>query len=239
MLWRLHRRSFHKLLSDRQTWVISFIIRFWLNNHLLWQQMRSVVDINYCFVATVNADECNPPCGASSVCRNRVCSCISGYFGDPYRGCRPECVQNSDCLADKACINLKCVDPCAGTCGRNAECTVINHIPICNCIDRHDGDPFTSCNPVAISKFSFAILLCFLNVDTNKFHESPQNLLHFFYNCDYNCCHMFRCKMILNKVTMIITCALRNARNKYSPVNTCGSHEQFYGVRSLPNHPTL
>ncbi|KAI4480699.1 hypothetical protein M0802_014155, partial [Mischocyttarus mexicanus] len=96
---------------------------------------------------------CDPsPCGSNAICKelNRVgsCACLPGYIGNPYEGCRPECILNSDCSANKACINSKCTDPCPGTCGLNAECQVINHLPICNCYPRHTGNPFTSCKPI-------------------------------------------------------------------------------------------
>jgi len=97
---------------------------------------------------TVYVDPCNPsPCGANAQCNDGVCTCLPEYQGDPYNSCRPECVLNSDCSRDRACLRNKCVDPCPGTCGQNANCEVINHIPTCSCIERHTGDPFTRCNP--------------------------------------------------------------------------------------------
>lgn len=74
------------------------------------------------------------------------CSCLPEFYGDPYTGCRPECVQNSDCDKRKACLNQKCVDPCPGTCGTNAECAVLNHSPICSCLPGYTGEPFTACH---------------------------------------------------------------------------------------------
>ena len=70
---------------------------------------------------------------------------MRGYFGDPYTQCRPECVTNSDCPANRACANLKCIDPCPGTCGLQARCQVVNHIPTCTCKQGYRGDPFTQC----------------------------------------------------------------------------------------------
>lgn len=88
------------------------------------------------------------PCGPNSECKiksNRpVCSCLPNYFGSP-PNCRPECIINSECPLTKACINQKCVDPCPGSCGYNAECQVINHVPICHCLNGFTGDPFTGC----------------------------------------------------------------------------------------------
>lgn len=94
---------------------------------------------------------CNPsPCGANAQCRvhNRAgsCTCLPEYIGNPYEGCRPECTLNSDCPSNKACINNKCADPCPGTCGQNANCQVINHLPSCTCVPGYTGDPFRYCN---------------------------------------------------------------------------------------------
>lgn len=99
------------------------------------------------FVAPVKTDPCNPsPCGPNTLCDNGVCSCLLDYQGDPYRGCRPECVLNNDCPRDKACIRSKCLDACVGTCGLNAQCTVTNHIPICSCLAGFTGNAFVSCS---------------------------------------------------------------------------------------------
>lgn len=102
-------------------------------------------------------DPCNPtPCGPNAVCNNGVCTCLAEYQGDPYRECRPECVQNYDCPKDKACLINKCIDPCPGTCGQNAECTVINHIPMCSCIRNYIGNAFISCNQAPGKIFTFS-----------------------------------------------------------------------------------
>lgn len=101
-------------------------------------------------------DPCNPsPCGPNAQCDNGVCTCLPEYLGDPYRGCRPECVLNSDCPKDKACIRSKCIDPCPGTCGQNAVCNVINHIPTCTCLPNYVGNAFTLCSLIqGLSKYS-------------------------------------------------------------------------------------
>lgn len=39
----------------------------------------------------------------------------------------------------------KCKDPCPGTCAPNADCQVINHLPVCTCRPDHTGDPFRYC----------------------------------------------------------------------------------------------
>lgn len=103
------------------------------------------------------SNPCNPsPCGANAICKERngvgSCTCLPEYFGDPYTNCRPECVTNSDCPRDKACINNKCSNPCPGVCGINAECTVSNHAPSCTCIPGYTGNPLSSCHLIAPSK---------------------------------------------------------------------------------------
>lgn len=95
---------------------------------------------------------CEPsPCGANAICKQQngagSCSCINDYYGNPYEGCRPECVHSSDCPTNKACTGNKCVDPCPGVCGIDAVCTVISHVPTCNCIAGYVGNPFTYCQP--------------------------------------------------------------------------------------------
>lgn len=103
---------------------------------------------------TPRTNPCQPsPCGPNSQCREfndqAVCSCLETYIGSP-PNCRPECVVNSECPLDKACINQKCQDPCPNTCGIDAQCTVKNHSPICACPPDFTGDPFARCNRIPI-----------------------------------------------------------------------------------------
>lgn len=110
------------------------------------------------------SDPCNPsPCGPNAQCRDGICTCLPEYSGDPYRGCRPECVMSSDCPRDRACVRNKCIDPCPGTCGQGARCDVVNHIPMCSCPEGFSGDPFVNCRSVPskhnlISVSNFLIL---------------------------------------------------------------------------------
>lgn len=95
---------------------------------------------------------CHPsPCGPNSICKDNdgqaVCSCVQGYIGTPPR-CRPECVVNSECASDRACINQKCMDPCPNTCGMGAVCNTKNHNPICACPTGFTGDPFSNCQRI-------------------------------------------------------------------------------------------
>lgn len=94
---------------------------------------------------------CDPsPCGPNALCDNAVCTCVKDYFGDPYIGCRPECTLNTECSPNKACINNRCIDPCIGTCGSQAICSVTNHIPSCTCPEGYEGDAFISCRPIVV-----------------------------------------------------------------------------------------
>lgn len=95
---------------------------------------------------------CEPsPCGPNSQCRevNNVpsCSCLAEFIGAP-PNCRPECISNSECSSQLACINNKCQDPCPGSCGFNADCNVVSHTPICSCRTSMTGNPFEQCTEV-------------------------------------------------------------------------------------------
>lgn len=95
-------------------------------------------------------DPCQPsPCGPNAQCQVKnnspSCSCLPEFIGSP-PNCRPECVSNSECPSDRACLNRKCADPCPGSCAINAECRVVSHTPMCVCMSGYQGDPFTQCN---------------------------------------------------------------------------------------------
>lgn len=101
---------------------------------------------------------CNPsPCGFNAICKERSgagsCTCMKDFYGDPYVNCRPECVQNSDCPYDKSCMNTKCVNPCIGTCGFNAECQVRHHQPVCSCLPHFTGNPSQGCREIPAITF--------------------------------------------------------------------------------------
>ena len=91
------------------------------------------------------ASSCGPGATSTPTAGSCLCSCAPGLQGDPRQGCRPECVLNSDCLASQACSGGSCVSPCPGTCGRAAECSVINHIPTCVCPPGTRGNAFEEC----------------------------------------------------------------------------------------------
>lgn len=94
-------------------------------------------------------DKCRPsPCGANSECNDGVCSCISDYVGNPYAGCHPECVLNTECPRNRACIRYKCVDPCPNMCGQEAICSVHNHISMCDCPPGFTGNAYIACTKI-------------------------------------------------------------------------------------------
>lgn len=127
----------------------------------------SVSPILVTTVPTIVENPCDPsPCGPNSQCRvvgsQPACSCLPNYIGRA-PNCRPECTTNSECANNLACQNEKCRDPCPGTCGQNAQCTVVNHNPICSCLPGYEGDPVTVCNLIPPSKdHSNKTLPCFM-----------------------------------------------------------------------------
>lgn len=101
-------------------------------------------------VKTTPSNPCYPsPCGPNAVCKeineSPSCSCLPDYQGSP-PNCRPECASNNECPSNKACISMKCKDPCPGVCGQNSECRVVSHTPMCICVAGFTGDPFTQCS---------------------------------------------------------------------------------------------
>lgn len=104
----------------------------------------------HCSVIEEEPETCNTiQCGPNAECRQQngvlACVCLKDYYGDPLIGCRPECVINPDCPSDKACANLKCVNPCLGACGVNALCQVVNHVAVCYCQPDYTGDALVAC----------------------------------------------------------------------------------------------
>lgn len=102
---------------------------------------------------------CKPsPCGSTAHCNvfgGQVAMCdpcgsTSGYWSP---ACHPECLFNSDCPFDLACIGQKCLNPCSGSCGVGAECVVYHHQPICTCPYGLVGNPFEHCHPPPPSEY--------------------------------------------------------------------------------------
>ncbi|XP_031625930.1 neurogenic locus notch homolog protein 1 isoform X2 [Contarinia nasturtii] len=120
-------------------------------------QATSVLLVAVCLFASVYSalgyqrQGCfNNPCGINANCHEAlgrpVCSCPIGYSGNPLVSCRrSECLDHTECPGHQSCRNGNCIDPCSGTCGVNAECSVRNHVPVCSCPNKYRGDPFTYC----------------------------------------------------------------------------------------------
>lgn len=161
----IHWQSFGCLLWNSKTYVFSFLKFAFLR----WKNPLN----NYSFCSPHLVPEkpevqlCHPsPCGPYSQCKEfnerAICSCIENYIGSP-PACRPECSINSECLLDKACVNHKCVDPCASSvCGDQARCQAINHNPICSCPLGYVGDPFIRCTPAESKLFICTVTLLHL-----------------------------------------------------------------------------
>lgn len=120
-----------------------------------------------------NPDPCVPsPCGPNSQCKvigsQAACSCLPNYIGQS-PNCRPECIFNPECPSNLACINERCRDPCPGSCGVNAVCSVINHNAICTCIIGYEGSPTVQCNIVPQSKIFLRMF--FFNFKINSFQS--------------------------------------------------------------------
>lgn len=98
------------------------------------------------------------PCGPYSECLDiggsAVCRCQENYIGIA-PNCKPECTINTDCPLNLACIRNRCSDPCPGSCGFEAICSVFNHVPGCNCRDGYTGDPFSSCQQIPPREMKF------------------------------------------------------------------------------------
>merc|ERR1711993_17854 len=105
------------------------------------------------------------PCGSGAQCQpgndrsgsdRPVCTCPSGYRGDPLVSCtRGECENDSECRSDQACFNFACKDSCQDACGVSAQCKALNHGAICSCPNGYVGDPLTACRAARNPSSSF------------------------------------------------------------------------------------
>ena len=117
-------------------------------------------------------------CGRGATCTPAnhvaVCSCPSGFRGDPDVECReippecrvddecgnekiclknkciPGCRTHANCPYDKACVNGFCQSPCdiGGMCGVNTICRAERHEAHCSCAPGYTGDPLKQCTKV-------------------------------------------------------------------------------------------
>lgn len=105
------------------------------------------------------------PCQRPAICevtptspvRTMLCICPDGYVSRGKGGCKPTpgikevggCISDSDCPADKSCLNSVCRDPC--NCGLNAECRIKDHKPVCTCRQGFEGNPEFECSKIECS----------------------------------------------------------------------------------------
>lgn len=91
-------------------------------------------------------------CGKKAMClanRHRaVCSCPSGFSGDPEKECKAvECTKHEDCGADEECSDEgTCKNICLNACGSNAICRSVNRLPQCSCPPNYVGNPKLECS---------------------------------------------------------------------------------------------
>jgi hypothetical protein len=136
------------------------------NRHLnLNTTSLQCVESQFLFTAPVPADmNITRPCAPPPCDPGAQCSVYGGQVAmcDPCSGpgsiynllCRPECLAHSDCQFNLACLGRKCLDPCPGSCGVNANCVVINHNPVCSCPTGLVGNPFEHCSTLPPSKYA-------------------------------------------------------------------------------------
>lgn len=106
-------------------------------------------------------EPCAKACGLKAECTVRdkraICTCPTDLTGNPFIECvsipgriisGKKCVTNSDCDRSLTCINDTCLAVCPSNCGINANCTLINHDPICHCPPGTTGDPFKICKEI-------------------------------------------------------------------------------------------
>lgn len=91
-------------------------------------------------------------CGIEAHCYARghsaSCECDSGTRGDPWTIChKDECQNDEDCPLSLACRSKTCQNPCPGACASHALCSVIRHIPTCECPRGTEGNPRIDCKP--------------------------------------------------------------------------------------------
>ena len=126
---------------------------------------------NYCFISTVGCrdngdcpsltacinerciDPCvlNKPCAENALCTATIdsflCRCLDGYKGDPNIKCESEgCINDNHCQESQKCLNNQCIDPCENfNCVQNADCKIVDHAAVCDCLPGFIGNPNRYC----------------------------------------------------------------------------------------------
>lgn len=185
-------------------------------------------------------DPCNPsPCGSNANCKvfgtQATCECLPEYHGNPFVGCRPECVSNSECSRNLACINYKCKDPCIGTCGVEAICNVFNHVPTCSCPEGTTGDAFKYCSivprvPVALKDPCYTASCGPNSICRNIGEKASCECIPGFLGDPPYCKH---------ECTISSDCALNKACSNYKCVDPCKGVCGYGAICSTINHSPI
>jgi len=116
------------------------------------------------------------PCGQGALCEVRnevaICKCPPDYLGNAFTRCYPECTSHEECAGHQACFGLRCKDPCAGACGRNANCNVNRHKAVCSCPKDHTGHPFDECRPFTPTDLCYPRNPCGTNANCQPGHDN-------------------------------------------------------------------
>lgn len=156
-----------------------------------------------------------------------VCSCLPNYSGQP-PNCRPECVINSECSFNKACVNLRCKYPCPGSCGSNAQCNVVNHVPVCYCFEGYTGDPFSGCQkliPIEQPSHPYNSSFCGANANCKEYNGAgPCTCITGYFGDPYTGC---RPECVQNSdCPRDKSCLINKCKNPYS--RTCGLNAECF-----------
>lgn len=80
--------------------------------------------------------------------RSAVYQCLEPPCREP-KNLYFECTIDDECLANRSCIQNQCLDPCnTFSCGTQTRCSVVEHSPMCSCLDGYIGDPNVACTPL-------------------------------------------------------------------------------------------
>ena len=128
---------FYQFTFKLSFWPLLIIVNWLLTNSIFFSLIETT------------RNPCDPsPCGVNANCKKHpskehaaTCVCMKGYLGNPFLACHPECTENTHCTSNRVCRNQKCVNPCLGFCGDNAICSVLNHVPSCDCPKGYDRHP--------------------------------------------------------------------------------------------------
>merc|ERR1719239_1225630 len=80
-------------------------------------------------VSACDSGVCGENANCNAINHRAQCTCPPDFLGDAYTRCYTECTRHDDCSRDKACVRLKCRDPCydpnPNVCGQSATCATL------------------------------------------------------------------------------------------------------------------